>query len=143
MGTSGNPAKKAAAAKAEPVEYDPTPVDADGAEDFDAFWEQHDEKRVRPTARIMGELIELPPALPLQTEMLMQRLQRRNDNASVRQLLASLYREDRLDQWAEAGMDGDKLQVLLAWTIQRINGGTLSMAEVAAKIAEAEASGEA
>lgn len=138
MGKSGNPAK---AAQAEPVEYDPTPVDDEGVEDFDAFWSQQD--RPGTPVRIAGELIVLPPALPLQTEMLTKRLARRSDEKSVRKLLSTLYGEDRLDAWAEAGKDADWLQVLLAWTIQRIGGGKLSMAEVAAKVAEAEGSGEA
>lgn len=141
MGKSGNPAKAAAqAAEAEPAEYDPTPVDEDGVEDFDAFWQQQD--RPGKPVRIMGQVVTLPPAVPLEFELLAKRLAKRSDDKSIRRLVAILFGEDRLDAWAEAGMDVDQFKVLLAWAPQRIGGGTMSLAEVAAKIAEAEAAQE-
>lgn len=137
MGKSGNPAVRAE--QDVPTEYDPTPVDADGVEDFDAFWETQDRKR--PTVRIMGELVHLPPAMPLQAELLMNKLERRSDERSVRKVVAVLYGPDQMDRWAGAGMDGEQFNVLLAWTVQKLNGGSLSMAEVRARLAEAEAGG--
>lgn len=137
MSKSGNPAKAAEQAQATETEYDPTPVDDNGVEDFDAFWDGQD----RPTkpVKIMGEVIHLPPAIPLEFELLAKRLEKRSDDKAVRRLVACLFGADTLDRWAEAGMDAEQFQVLLAWAPQRIAGGTMSLAEVAAKIAEANA----
>jgi hypothetical protein len=145
MGKSGNPAKRAEqeTEQAEPT-YDPTPVDADGVEDFDAFWQQQDRKR--PAVRIMGEVVDLPPAIPLEFELLAKRMSAKSDDASVRRCVAVLFGEDRLDRWAEAGMDAEQFKVLLAWAPQRIAGNDVSLAEVAAMVKAAEAaqdSGEA
>ena len=140
MGKSGNPAKRAEQ-DAEPRDYDPTPVDADGVEDFDAFWTSLDRKGV--AIRVMGETIDLPPAMPLEVELLAKRLQRRSDARSVRRVLTALFGADRTEQWAEAGMDSEQFQVLLAYTMHRLGGGTKSMAEVADLLRDREASGEA
>jgi hypothetical protein len=142
MGKSGNPAKRAEqeAEQAEPVTYDPTPVDADGVEDFDAFWQQQDRKR--PAVRIMGEVVDLPPAIPLEFELLAKRMSAKSDDASVRRCVAVLFGEDRLDRWAEAGMDAEQFKVLLAWAPQRIAGNDVSLAEVAAMVKAAEAAQE-
>ena len=142
MGKSGNPAKRAEAETPD-ADYDPTPVDDDGVEDFDAFWSSLDRKGV--TIRVAGETIELPPALPLEVELLSKRMSRRKaDAASVKRLLVLLFGEDRTEAWAGAGMDTEALQVLLAYTMHRIGGGTMSMAEVRAHLLDAgEASGEA
>lgn len=141
MGKSGNPAVRAEQENPPAREYDPTPVDADGVEDFDAFWQSQDRKGV--TIRVMGETIELPPAMPLEVELLAKRLQRRSDAKSVRRLLTALYGSDRTVKWAEAGMDTEQFQVLLAYTMHRLGGGDKSMAEVRELMAEREASGEA
>ena len=145
MGKSGNPAKAAEqAAEAEPVEYDPTPVDEDGVEDFDAFWQRQD--RRGPRVRIAGEVVDLPPAIPLEFELLAKRMAAKADDKSVRRCVAVLFGADRIDAWAAAGMDSEQFKVLLAWAPQRIAGNDVSLAEVAAIIAKAEAeqeSGEA
>lgn len=140
MGKSGNPAKRDDTTDA--PTYDPTPVDADGVEDFDAFWSSLDRKGV--TIRIMGETITLPPALPLEVELLTKRMNRkRADAAAVKRLLTLLFGEDRTEKWANAGMDTEQLQVLLAYTMHRIGGGTMTMAEVRALLLDREDSGEA
>jgi len=139
MGKSGNPAKRAEQDTA--PEYDPTPVDADGVEDFDAFWRAQDREHI--TIRVMGENIDLPPAMPLEVELLAKRMQRRSDPKAVRRMIAALFGEDRTTKWAEGGMDAEQFQVLLAYTMQRLNGGTMSMAEVAERLREREAVGEA
>lgn len=139
MGKSGNPAVRAE--QETTPEYDPTPVDADGVEDFDAFWSAQDREHI--TIRVMGENIDLPPAMPLEVELLAKRLQRKSDPKSVRRMLTALFGADRTVKWAEAGMDSEQFQVLLAYTMHRLGGGDKSMAEVAALIRDREASGEA
>ena len=139
-GKSGNPAKRAQ--QETPRAYDPTPVDDNGVEDFDAFWSSLDRKGV--TIRVAGEDIELPPALPLEVELLSKRMQRRKADApAVKRLLVLLFGEDRTEAWAKAGMDTEQLQVLLAYTMHKIGGGTMSMAEVHAHLTESESAGEA
>lgn len=135
---SGNPAK--AAAEAEPVVYDPTPVDEDGVEDFDAFWSAQD--RHGPRVRIAGEVVDLPPAIPLEFELLAKRMATSSSDADVRRCVAVLFGADRIEQWAKAGMDAQQFKVLLAWAPQRIAGNNVSLAEVAAIIAKAEAAQE-
>lgn len=139
MGKSGNPAKRAE--QDAPREYDPTPVDADGVEDFDAFWQAQDREHI--TIRVMGENIDLPPAMPLEVELLAKRLRNRSDAKSVKRMLVALFGADRTVKWAEAGMDSEQFQVLLAYTMHRLGGGTKSMAEVADLLRDREASGEA
>lgn len=139
MGKSGNPAKRAE--QETPRAYDPTPVTEDGAEDFDAFWQAQDREHI--TIRVMGENIALPPAMPLEVELLAKRLQRRSDAKAVKRMLTALFGADRTEQWAEAGMDSEQFQVLLAYTMHRLQGGTKSMAEVAELLRDREASGEA
>ena len=143
MGKSGNPAVRAQqdAAPPEAREYDPTPVDADGIEDFDAFWQSQDREHI--TIRVMGENIDLPPAMPLEVELLAKRLQRKSDPRSVRRMITALFGEDRTTKWAEAGMDAEQFQVLLAYAMHRIGGGDRSMSEVRDLIRDREASGEA
>lgn len=139
MGKSGNPAKRAE--QETPRAYDPTPVTEDGVEDFDAFWQAQDREHV--TIRVKGENIDLPPAMPLEVELLAKRLQRRSDPKAVKRMLVALFGADRTEAWAEAGMDAEQFQVLLAYSMHRIGGGTKSMAEVAELLRDREASGEA
>lgn len=142
MGKSGNPAVRAEQENPPAREYDPTPVDENGVEDFDAFWSSLDRKGA--TIRVAGEDIELPPALPLEVELLSKRMSRRKADAeAVKRLLVLLFGEDRTEAWAKAGMDTEQLQVLLAYTMNRVGGGSMSMAEVRARLIESEASGEA
>lgn len=139
MGKSGNPAKRAAQENPEPVEYDPTPVDAEGVEDFDAFWQEQDAKRDRIPVRIRGRVHFLPPALPLEFDMLSRKNAKRQDPKLVERLVGMLFGKDALAKWSRAGMDNEEFALLLAYATQRIDGGTMSMAEVAAKLAEREA----
>lgn len=142
MGKSGNPAVRAEQENPPAApEYDPTPVDAEGIEDFDAFWSAQDREHI--TIRVAGENIALPPAMPLEVELLAKRLRRRSDAKAVKRMLTALFGEDRTEKWAEAGMDAEQFQVLLAYTMHRLQGGEKSMAEVAALLRDREASGEA
>lgn len=138
MGKSGNPAK--AAEQAEAIEYDPTPVDEDGVEDFDAFWTLQD--RQGPRVRIAGQVVTLPPAVPLEFELLAKRMNKSTSEADMSRLLTILFGADQFEAWANAGMDLDQFKVLLAWAPQRIAGSDVSLAAVAAKIAQLEAAQE-
>lgn len=134
MGKSGNPAK--ANAKPTPkAEHDPTEV-----VDFDAFWEDQKAqgKREGKRVKLMGEVVELPPSLPLQFEMEAKRLSRSKDEDDMRDLLAILFGEGCIERWAEKGMDIDMFQTLVAWAPLHIQGEEVSLAEVAAEIAEAD-----
>lgn len=133
MGKSGNPAVRAEQdADREPVEYEPTPVDAEGVEDFDAFWSEQDRTRVR--VRIMGEVIELPPALPLEFELLAKKLAASSKEKDVHRLVGVLFGEQALGRWIAKGMDAEQFSVLLVWGPLRIAGKDVSLAEVAADV---------
>lgn len=111
----------------------PAPSD-DALEDFDAFWTAQDRKH--PTVKIMGEVYTLPASLPLQFELEARRLQRSKRDQDVRKLVAILFGEDSMEKWAEAGMDIEQFQLLLAWAPRRIAGQNITMAEVAAELAD-------
>lgn len=111
-------------------------------EDFDAFWTGHD-KRTRTRVKIMGQIIELPKALPLQFELEARRLQRSKSDDDVRKLVGILFGADAMEKWAEAGMDLDQFKVLLAWGPRRIAGEHVTFGQVAAEVAEAERASEA
>lgn len=111
----------------------------ESTEDFDAFWNAR--KRRARTTTIMGEQVTLPAALPLQFTLEAQRLQRSKRDEDVRKLVGILFGEDRLEAWAEAGMDMEQFGVLLAWAPQVIAGRTVTLAEVADQLAAHEAKG--
>lgn len=115
----------------------------DGTEDFDAFWSS--QKRTGRRVRLFGEVVELPPALPLQFEMEARRLQRSKRDKDVTRLVGILFGEDALERYAAAGMDIEQFRLLLAWAPRAIagqkgkDGQPLALAEVAAELAEADA----
>lgn len=139
MGKSGNPAKRAEAER-EPVEYDPNPVDADGVEDFDAYWSEQDRAGTR--VRIMGQVVQLPHSLPLRFELEAKRLRRSKKDSDVRHLVGLLFGQDALQAWTEAGMESHQLSVLLAWAPMRLAGNDVSFGQVEAMMAEQEAKGD-
>lgn len=122
---------------------DPVETPDDGVEDFDAFWNA--QKRQGRRVRLFGEVIELPAALPLQFEMEARRLQRSKRDQDVTRLVGILFGEDALETYAKAGMDIEQFRLLLAWAPRAIagqkgkDGQPLTLAEVAAELAEADA----
>lgn len=115
-----------------------TDVDGDDLADFDAFWRGQNRKGKR--ARIAGEVVQLPPSLPLQFELEARKLQHSKREQDVHKLLTILgFPEDAQDRWAEAGMDLEQFQVLLAWAPRYIAGQNVTLAQVAAEVAEAQA----
>lgn len=116
-----------------------TPAE-DELEDFDAFWQG--QARKPKTTRIAGQLVQLPPSLPLQFELEARKLQRSKSEKDVRKLLAILFGKDAMERFAEGGMDLEQFQVLLAWAPRVIAGQHVTLAEVAAEVAAANAKGE-
>lgn len=115
-------------------EHDEHELD-DNLTDFDGFWSARDRKAKR--LRIMGETIELPPSLPLQFELEARKLQRSKRDKDVRKLVGILFGADKLEAWAEKGLDLEQFQVLLAWAPRAIAGQAVTLAQVAAEVAEA------
>lgn len=140
MGKSGNPAVRAQQENAEPEQFDPTPVDENGVEDFDAFWDTQGAQPI--PVKIRGEIFHLPPALPLQFELEAKRLEKSKREKDLHKLITLLFGPKALQRLAAAGVDTDQLRILLAWAPQRIGGGNMSLAQVAAMVAKAEAQPE-
>ena len=118
---------------------DATEVDAD-LEDFDAFWSSQNRQGKR--VRIAGQVVTLPPSLPLQFELEARKLARSKSDKDVAKLLTILFGEDPTTKWAEAGMDLEQFQVLLAWAPRVIAGQNVTLAEVAEQVRKAQAAAE-
>jgi hypothetical protein len=118
----------------------------EGLEDFDAFWSSR--KRKTHPVKIGGRIIHLPPSLPLQFELEARKLQRSKGDQDVRKLVGIIFGQDSMEHFAEAGMDVEQFQVLLAWAPRRIagelgeDGKPLTIAQVAAEVAERQAAQE-
>lgn len=104
----------------------------DSLEDFDAYWESIGRKGKR--TRIMGEVVTLPPSLPLQFELEAQKLRRSKNERDMRKLVGILFGDDALDKWTKAGLDLHQLMVLLAWAPRVISGQRITLAEVDAEV---------
>ena len=57
----------------------------------------------------------------------------------MRKLVAILFGADQLERWAGKGMDLEQFQVLLAWAPRVIAGQPITLAEVRAELAKAQA----
>lgn len=115
--------------------------EAEGLEDFDAFWSSR--KRKRKATPIMGEVVTLPSSLPLQFELEARKVQRSRKDKDVRKLVAILFGEDALERWAKRGMDMEQFMVLLAWAPRAIAGDPVTLQEVADEVAKALEADEA
>lgn len=117
---------------------DETPNDLPGlpgVEDFDAFWETETETETPRTTRIMGDEVPLPRSLPLRFDMEARKLQRSKRPDDVRRLLGILVGPERIDTWAERGMDLEQFMVLLAWLPRVITGDqSVTLAQVRADV---------
>lgn len=120
---------------AETTDLDDTPTD-ESTEDFDAFWAK--QTRKAKTTTIAGHKVTLPASLPLQFELEARKLQRSKRDKDVRKLVAILFGQDSYEKFAAGGMDLEQFKVLLAWAPQVIAGHTVTLAEVAAKVAALE-----
>lgn len=116
----------------EPEAHEP----AEDFEDFDSFWRKENTKRPPKGLTIFGERVKLPKALPLQFVMEAQRRKRSDSEDDVQQLIAILFNDaDLIDRWIDKGMDLQQFQVVLAWSVQYVNGGHATFADVAADLA--------
>lgn len=114
------------------------PDDDADLDDFDAFWESQD-KRKRRGVKIGGEWYELPKALPLQFDLEARKLAKSRKDEDVTKLVSILFGQDSYERFAAAGMDIDQFRVLLAWAPRRIMGHNVTLAQVAAEVAEQDA----
>lgn len=114
-------------------------LDDEGVEDFDAFWSA--QNRTGRKVRLFGEVVTLPPALPLQFEFEARKLQRSKRGRDVSKLVGILYGPDALEKFSRKGLDADQFQLLLAWTPRAISDPTVTLQQVADELAAAEAKG--
>jgi len=120
-----------------------TTPDVDDVEDFDAFWSTQNRKG--RAVRIFGEVVTLPPALPLQFELEARKLQRSKRAEDVTKLVSILFGQGAYDSWVAAGLDIEQFQLLLAWAPRVVagqkgaDGNTITLAEVKAELAEKDA----
>jgi hypothetical protein len=114
---------------------DTTTVEADDTEDledFDAFWASQTRKHKR--VKMFGQIVHLPPSLPLQFEMEARKLQRSKADKDVKKLIAILFGAGAMEAWTKDGMDLEQFQVMLAWAPRAIAGQDITLAEVAEEV---------
>jgi hypothetical protein len=113
-----------------------TEPEDDGLEDYDAFWQARTRKR--KGVKIGGRTFLLPASVPLQFELEARHAQRSKSEGDVRKLVGILFGADALDHFAASGMDAEQFQVLLRWSVLRMAGQDVTMAQVADQIAAAD-----
>lgn len=98
--------------------------------DFDAFWQQYSDKVEKETVTILGEQVNLPFDLSLD---LTERMNSANvnDKESLGKLLEEVYGEDVLTRWMAKRIGVRQMAILISWTVMKVQGGGLSLMEVA------------
>jgi len=93
--------------------------------DFDAFWAE--QKREPLRARIMGEDVELPPALPALVVLELLELQAQGiDDVTEAKILGmsiDIFGRERVRAWANRGMDIEQLKDALNWAFGMYGAG--------------------
>ncbi|MFJ8334573.1 hypothetical protein [Streptomyces sp. NPDC094437] len=108
--------------------------------DFDAFFAEQIPDRPRAALTLYGREHVLPDSLPLLFTLQMERVQHSSDPEDVRRMLATLFVEGALDEWAEHGMTDRQLGVVLIWSAANIrNPGAVSMQRAAELYDQGEA----
>lgn len=112
------------------------PDELDSVEDFDAYWRDFGKKGT--SVRIMGELVTLPPSLPLRFQTEATRLQNSESLEDIAHLCSVLMPDhgDALQRWIDRGMDAERLGIFLLWATQRIAGKAITFADAAVQYAE-------
>ncbi|MGH3834100.1 MAG: hypothetical protein ACRDSF_00130 [Pseudonocardiaceae bacterium] len=112
-----------------------------GNTDFDAFWAEYSEEAEPETATVLGEQITLPFDLSLD---LTERMNSANinDKESLGALLKEVYGEDVLSRWLEKRIGVKQMAILISWTVMGVQGGGMSLQEVADTMSEAMKSGK-
>ena len=116
------------------------------SEDFDAFWSaQEAAKPERPTlSNIRGSGITLraPAELPLQFEILRDKLMESGRAQDVRVLFDMLFSAGTYDALAERGLEPSQLALLMSWGVANTGTSRTSLAEVQATLDKIEAGGQ-
>lgn len=109
--------------------------------DFDAFWAEYTDEAEPDTATVLGEEITLPFDLSLD---LTERMNSANvnDRESLAALLKEVYGEDVLGRWIEKRIGVKQMAILISWTVMRVQGGGMSLKEVADMMTQAVNSGK-
>ncbi|MGW1162727.1 hypothetical protein ACWD48_31915 [Streptomyces sp. NPDC002519] len=108
--------------------------------DFDAFFAEQVPDRPRAALTLYGREHVLPDSLPLLFTLQMERVQHSSDPDDVRAMLATLFGEGTLDEWAKQGMTDRQLGVVLIWSAANIRKpGSVSMRRAAELYDQGEA----
>lgn len=103
--------------------------------DFDAFWAEYSESAPRQHVLVLGEKIDIPFDVPLELEQRMTAADT-SDRQALANLLQEIYGEDVLERWTAKKMGVKQMAILVTWTLMRVQGGTLTLTEVANKMQE-------
>ncbi|WP_457028109.1 hypothetical protein [Kitasatospora sp. P5_F3] len=108
--------------------------------DFDAFFaERRAVAAGGARMRLFGTEYQLPAQTPLAYTLLAEANSDRSDLGALRDVLEPLFGADVIERWARAGMGDDDFQVVLFWSAQNmVKPGSMSMAEAAQAVADAE-----
>ncbi|MGW4648039.1 hypothetical protein [Kitasatospora sp. NPDC004289] len=109
--------------------------------DFDEFFAERKAQRgPGQPLRLAGRTYRLPTQTPLAYTLLLEANDDRSDAQAIREVLTPLFGESALDDWVKAGMGDEDFEIVLAWSIANMrNPGSMSMAEAARRVTEAEA----
>ncbi|WP_406353257.1 hypothetical protein [Streptomyces sp. NBC_00658] len=100
--------------------------------DFDAFFAEQIPDRPRAALTLYARDYVLPDSLPLLFTLQMERVQHSSDPDDVRRMLATLFGDGTLDEWAQRGMTDRQLGVVLIYSAANIRKpGSLSMQRAA------------
>lgn len=93
--------------------------------DFDRAWET----RPRPSAKILGEHVLLPPQVPASLVLKLQQIadsgadpEQAADFDMLADLLACVFGRQRVDGWVEQGMDLEQMGDLFRWMMSAWDG---------------------
>lgn len=123
---------------AEQVEERLAEQEAEGVEDFDAFWSQQS-RTGKVLRNVCGLDLHLPAALPLAFELESRRLANDRSLRAVHRLFGLLYGEGTLAQLIERRLDPEQLSVLLLWGVANSGGGDLDLAGAQAQYEDMKA----
>lgn len=86
--------------------------------DFDAAWAN----RPRPSAKVMGEHVLLPPQIPAALVLEIVKLQEEGIDPEAEadfdvlfRMLRPVFGSDRVTQWVDGGMDVEQMSDLFEW----------------------------
>lgn len=112
---------------------------------FDEFWAevQRAEGGTYPTTVIRGITVRIPTDLPLSVEI---QARAKADSSAVddlRNLIASLFGRQVLDDWVAAGMTDRELRTVLLWGLAHGRGNPITVAEAYERVKAGDTAGKA